>query len=690
MSTTFADRFGETEVEDLGRGRSFGHDFDGDLAIERRIPKSMSVTSAIRVVGVLACALGFRALAAQTPQPQKPGQQTPTFRTGVDVSRVTVRVLDGNRRPIRGLTDRDFTVLLNGKPQPIVTVISQDEPRPVTPTAPWMRDVAPDVASNDLRDPRLVTIIMDDATPGCRITGAGQIRCQPVAQSKASPYQMEQARKVARAIIDELGPNDLASIGYSADNRGPQDFTADRARLLAAVERYHPTELDPHLVGEYQRNTIQKALEFLRQTPERRSAIFWISDVRPPADENVLPLTVKPAPPTTAGAPMLQAGATTVPFFFVSTVGFTGGPAPRADGLTATWKPTLASKTGGRNIAQTNTPAADVPAVFQELNVVYTIGFEPKELDSDGRFKRIDVRVNRPGAIILPQDIGYFPAKSKETKAALAIASKSPPTSLALSGLVPVTDEPLRLVLAPFAAPAEPGAPVLASVAAVLGLDVPLETRLGDTVDIEFRVFDAEGRKQIDQRRITQALRPRGGRDRGEFDILETFALKPGRYNLRAAMYSQGRERAGSVYTDVTVPDFEQEPVSLSGAVISVLPGQTAIPRDQFRAWLPVVPSTTRALSKADIVSAFLRVYSPADADRPVGVRAEIRDTTDTVVFSRVDTLTLDAAASGAVRSADYQLPLPVSTLAPGDYLLSIAASAAEGTTRRDVRFSVR
>jgi hypothetical protein len=28
-----------------------------------------------------------------------------------------------------------------------------------------MRDVAPDVASNDLIDPRLVVFIMDDATP---------------------------------------------------------------------------------------------------------------------------------------------------------------------------------------------------------------------------------------------------------------------------------------------------------------------------------------------------------------------------------------------------------------------------------------------------------------------------------------------------------------------------------------------
>jgi len=644
-------------------------------------------TFRIALLTAIGCAATLSTPRAQTTI-QTP-QQPPTFRTGVDVSRVTVRVLDAERRPLRGLTAKDFTVLLNGKPQPIVTMIADDEPGPITPSAPWMREVASDVATNDLQNPRLIVIIMDDATPGCMISGGGKPVCQPLDKSKASPYQMQQARNVARAVIDELGPNDLASIGYSADNRGPQDFTADRARLMAAVERYHPTELEPKLVGEYVRNTIQNAFEFLRQTPERRSAIFWISDVMPPADENILPLTVKPAPPTTVGAPMLQAGATTVPFFFVSTVGFTGGPAPRADGLTATWKPTLASKTGGRIIAQTNTPAALVPMAFKELNVAYTIGFQPKELDTDGRFKRIQVKVNRPGAVILPEETGYFPAKSKETTAALAIASKSPRTSLALSGLVPLTDEPLRLVLAPFAPGAESAPEALPLVALALGLDLPFESRVGDTLDIEVRVFDAEGRKQVDQRRITQALRPRGNRDRGEFDWLATLSLKPGRYNIRAAMFSQGRESSGSVYTDVTVPDFARDELSLSGAVITAALDKQAVPASEFRAWLPVVPTTTRAFAKADLPSLFLRVYTRAsEPDVVVTVLAEIRNASDTVVFTQKDSVT--PALQSPVRSADYRLRLPVEKLATGEYVVSIAANLGETTRRRDVRFSVR
>ena len=83
--------------------------------------------------GVVATAGSF----AQTPPPQQP----PTFRAGVDIARTTVRVLDGNRQPIRGLTDKDFTVFVNGVIQPIVAVVADEELRPVVPSAPWMRDV---------------------------------------------------------------------------------------------------------------------------------------------------------------------------------------------------------------------------------------------------------------------------------------------------------------------------------------------------------------------------------------------------------------------------------------------------------------------------------------------------------------------------------------------------------------------
>ena len=97
-------------------------------------------------------------------QAQSTGTQ-PTFRLGVDVVHVDVSVLDDKRRPVRGLTAADFTVLEDGKPRP-VTVFNpieiEEHPPRVEGVASWVRDVPPDVTTNDVRpEGRLVVIMFD-------------------------------------------------------------------------------------------------------------------------------------------------------------------------------------------------------------------------------------------------------------------------------------------------------------------------------------------------------------------------------------------------------------------------------------------------------------------------------------------------------------------------------------------------
>src|SRR5689334_15853493 len=74
--------------------------------------------------------------------------QTPAFRAGVELVSVDVSVLNGYRLPIRGLTADDFTVLEDGHPRPIAAFSPVDLPGSVLPSARWMLEVAPDVATN--------------------------------------------------------------------------------------------------------------------------------------------------------------------------------------------------------------------------------------------------------------------------------------------------------------------------------------------------------------------------------------------------------------------------------------------------------------------------------------------------------------------------------------------------------------
>src|SRR5262245_37542200 len=136
------------------------------------------------------------------------------FRTGVEVVEVDVSVLDEKRRPVRGLTAADFTILEDGRSQEIVSFSAIDVPEANAAQSGWMRDVAPDVRTNLAGGDRLLVMVLDDA------------------QVRAGPQHVKAVKDMARGVIDRLGPNDLASVVFTRDNSGAQPFTNDRQRLL--------------------------------------------------------------------------------------------------------------------------------------------------------------------------------------------------------------------------------------------------------------------------------------------------------------------------------------------------------------------------------------------------------------------------------------------------------------------------
>ena len=156
---------------------------------------------------------------------QQPSGPQATFRTGVDVVQLDVSVLDKDRKPVRGLTASDFTILEDGKARPLVAFVPVDLTAPESSSAPagWVREVAPDVITNQVRpEGRLVVIMFD-----------WSIRF----------YDQLLAKRIAVAAVDQLGPDDLAAVVFTSafgNSGAPQNFTADRARLLAAINQPFP------------------------------------------------------------------------------------------------------------------------------------------------------------------------------------------------------------------------------------------------------------------------------------------------------------------------------------------------------------------------------------------------------------------------------------------------------------------
>jgi VWFA-related protein len=645
-------------------------------------------------------------LAAQSPTPQ-----LPAFRSGIDVVRLDVSVLDKNRRPVKDLTAADFTITVDGTVQPIVAFEAVVQPPPEPPTAAWMRDIAPDLKTNALSEPRLFVIVMDDA------------------QTPFDPYMVSSGKQIARAIVDNLSPSDLACVLFTKDNRGAQDFTSDRALLTAAIDSFRSGWIPEfkEMPGKMSMGTVRNAVSFLRGRPHGRNAIMFITvgggiveeaDVtsrNDPAglagmDRDEEARRTREARETmvasAAGLSSLteDAALARVPIYGFSIAGLmTDGDVRTSSMIPAELRTpmftarsatagndglrTLAAASGGRAIVDDNEPVRFVPAIFEESSAYYLIGYKASYGLTDGRSHRLKIRVNRPGVTVFPSDRLLLSKKPAPVKNAAAAPQ---PLLRAISELVPTSDLQLAVAAAPFAFPPgrDPKAPATGVLAALRVTRPAPAGRETERIQVLAKVFTPEG-KELGTIRQDAAVSLRPAGSDAEFDVLTPLYLKPGRYNVRYSAHSARLAKTGSVYTDVTVPNFEKEKVSLSGVVISANPAPAAAPKDAFAAIIPVLPTTRRAFERGDRGTAFIRLYQ--GGKQPVaGVDVTVRltDANGAEVATKTDAVA--PARFGAGRSADYPYELPLATLRPGAYLLTIEARIDATMARRDVRFSVR
>jgi len=464
---------------------------------------------------VLVASAAIVAAIPQTPNPA-PGQQLPTFRTGVDIVELDVSVLDSRRRPVKGLTGDDFTILEGDKPQPIVAFSSIDVPTPVPYSTAWMREAPLDVVST-VDNARLVTIVMDDAYTG------------------PSPNTTARAKDIARAAINELGARDLASVAFTFSGRA-QNFTADRSLLMRAVDSYvpkldvggFPTVCDPR-IRSCDIEALATVASTLASGPPGRKLVVLVSGGRTFAfgqvgDAGVPSSAVHrdEAADLVDAFAALQRGNVTVYAFDAHglqsretvTRGFQPFVPPQpfsgVSGVVALSADesllSFAESTGGRAVTQTNYPAADVPGAFRENSTYYFVGFKPTVAGNPGEFRKIEVKLHRPGYNIRTRNGYYTPG----------ITSRPSPR---INGM-PAADLPLRATAAVFAVPGRSTAEVVLAAR----IDPVAIRPVGNTIDLTATALDMDGQPcgiQHESIALGSSALP---------DIPLRLALKPGRY----------------------------------------------------------------------------------------------------------------------------------------------------------------
>ena len=668
---------------------------------------------------------GVSLLAQATPPPQQApppaqtppqDQQQPVFRAGVDVIRLDVSVLDKDRKPVRGLTAEDFTVIENGKPQRIVAVTEMaGEDRDPTPSA-WMRHVPQDVAANDLTDMagdgRFVAIVMDDWN---------------------IPFDDHElilgARQVGRYLVDQLSPSDVAAVIFPQQAGKTQDFTTDRQKLISAIDKFDPPEVryiesrpmgpgpgggdmpqrfSPILMrNDCQRSqptapTLDTVVARLATVPNRRKTVILVSTGLPitflggrgcPAElADIMKNVFRRAQRANVNIYSVDPGGMNgYANYLQSPVRRGGRPAesvvPMGQATAAAkvrreFMQIMADHTGARAIVNTDELGVEIDRMMAEASSYYLVGYQTTNGQPDGKFRRLDVKVSKPGLTVRTRS-GFYAPDESGTKDREGTPSSN---DLGLTGMASAT----RLALRAQVIAVSPSAtnPKEADVAILIGVRTPgMRLEAADTLTLVRTIYDASGKPGPPSQEKVQISIPGAGNEDLRYEVFQKVTLAPGRWELRMNATSVRLDTSGTVYAEFEVPDFSRRSLVLTGALIGqkVSEGRT----DPLAGLLPIVPTTARDFAPGDKLVAYLRVLQGGTADVvPVKMSVQVLNISDEKVFE--SSSTIEPAAFAGTRSAPFELPLPLDKLTRGQYLLSIAAERDGTKTRSDVVFRVR
>lgn len=678
---------------------------------------------------------GSLSLPAEQPPPRpapEPAQPPITFRVEVNYVEVDARVVDAEGNPVRDLTQDDFEVFEEGAPQAIANFSRVDIPleRPDAPLfAP--SPIEPDVRSNRREfDGRIYVLILDDLHTHFSRT--------------------PRVREAARQFIERyFGANDMAAVVQTGGSRqGVQEFTGSRERLLRAIDAFMGQKtrsatlekLDdyyrmrgtpgfeaPRDLSEPQRafnarrtlSSLTSVADYLAGLRGRRKAVLFFSEgVDYDVTNTIQSRYASDILQQTQDA-IAAATRANVSFYSVDPRGLGGLAAESMEVAALPEDPsiispmalqqelsmaqdhlrTIAGETGGFAAVNRNDFTTAFQRIVEENSSYYVIGYYSSDTRRDGRFRRVEVKVRRPGVQVRARN-GYTAPKGRAPEERAANSETSEELRAALASPVPFSG----IGMSVFAAPLK-GRGNRASLAIALELDgarLKFEQKDGvfaDDVEVAMLAVDSAGKIRDGGRDLlnlrlrpqTHALVAKNG-----VRIMRRLDVPPGRYQLRVGVRDAGSRAVGSVLYDIDVPDFTKPALAMSGLLItspsaSTLP--TANPDPDLRDVLPGSPAALRDFPPTDVLAVFAEIYDNlrGPAHR-VSIATTVRADDGTVVFQSEDERH-SGELKGGTGGYGHTASIPLKGLAPGRYVLRMDARillAGGAAASREVEFRVR
>lgn len=655
---------------------------------------------------------GMRGVPRMTlPDVSSDGQ--PTFRTSVLRVGVSALVVDAEGRPVRGLTDEDFEVFEDGRPQAIASFAAfayQPDSLPVdlAPISTGAHASVAPATNAFAAESRLFAVLIDDLHIDARRT--------------------ERTREIARRLIDEIAPSDLLFVGITSTGENTGAFTRDRRRALELIGRAAGQRLPdpmiellrspgsentqagaggartPGLAASAQERVVhlERAYEAIARLagavahmPGRRKTLLYISEGSPVGATVTAmgELNVGGSANRALQQAMAAATVADVAIYPMNPAGLDTAGERLIEGRIREQDPDglyraqedntnvlsqflqarnqlrdMAGLTGGVSLVDSNDFEAGIARVISDASDYYVLSYEPDREVKDSRLRTLEVKVRRPGLKVLARR-GYIAPRYLRLGEIKTPSGLSAGLQSLLSDIVEEDDLAMKVQVVPLVE--RKGKTLVAVIAEVDGAPLVASSEDGKiALDQAIFSLDSRGKTANASRRHAKlTFTP------AQLEVLDGTALRtvwaveltPGEHQLRLAAVDEVSGRGGSIFVDVAIPKgTPPRSVIVASQALSTMP--TAFVDNEVGRYLSGTPTTSRVFPAEDTIE-----VSVTHLTAPAAVRIE--SSTGAVVWQGELAVAVPAA----------RLDIPLSGLTPGDHRLVLD----EGQLLPPVHFSV-
>jgi VWFA-related protein len=612
---------------------------------------------------------------------------------------------------VKGLKQSDFKVFENGKEQQISTFDFESVDMAVPLSEATVSGLAAGLPTKgpkavvvakpeELRNHRLIVMFFD--------------------LTSMQPEDLDRSVEAARDFLkSKLQPADLVALVSLGDTLTvDQDFTADKNALINEVGAYNGTEGQGFALGatantnqvedttaytadESEYNDINTDRELyalkaisqsLAKINERKSLLYFSGGIQRDGIENEASLRAAINAAVRANMAIYSVDTrglqTVLPVGDASTGslrgqgGFNGGAIQNnmnANFATQETMSTLSTDTGGKAFFDSNDFAPAFAQVQNDTSAYYAIGFHSTNQARDGKYRKLTIKILKPGVKLeyrpgyyAPADFQHSGHEDREQELVDQLASDLPATD------IPVYMDAMyfRLNENRFYVPVSLLIP---------GSQIPF-VKGGDkdkaTLDVIGVVIDEVKRpvgrvRQTVKLNLDQAL---GARQKN-IQYTTSFDLPPGKYEVKFVVRENQTGRMGSFDAAITLPDMKKSPLKMSSIVLASTREPSKESDPLVRNGQQYVPNISHVFRQNQHMFLLYEIYDPAhekaangakDAKQPINLLSSlelIQGSTKIYETPIVQAKAINVEGRDAVA---VELDVPLNALKPGQYLCQL------------------